>query len=416
MTAVQPTIRADRTLPPGHGRNPHQGTAFATEVPGRLPFQVLRGTPSYRTLLDALTAWQLVRDGRAVLHRPIAASFQHGSPNGVGIDVPLSDGESAAYQAPGDLSPIALAAVRARGTDRVAAHGDFVALSDEADESFAEAMRGEAIRGVLAPSFRPAALHALAGDRDGTPLLMTFDADAEPPRLARRELFGVQVCQERDQPPVTRQALVPVTRVAELPGTAVPDVLVACLAVRYAPSSAVCLAHRGQTVGIGAGQPAALRSVLLAGQRADAWLLRQHPAVLGIRFTGSLTRHDLDSAADEFVRWDGLPSSARRRLIRQSTRWLGPLTPPERDSWLGHRSGVAMACDGPVAGVDALHAAAAHGVRYLAHPGGSRHDTDIGIDTSIDTDVDTDSDTNSIACADELGLTMMTFGRQPYRH
>lgn len=396
MTAVQPRVA---TLPLRYGLNPHQGTASATAVHGRLPFRVRNGAPSYLNLLDALTAWQLVRDGRTVLRRPVAASFKHTSPNGVGTDVPLSAEESAAYQAPPDLSPIALAYVRARGTDRVAAYGDFIALSDAADESFAQAVRGEVTSGVLAPAFHPAALRALSRKRGGELLVLEFDPDAEPPALERRETFGVQLCQERDSAPVTREALGrPVTRATDLPPTAVDDLLVACLAVRYAQSNAICLAQRGQTVGIGTGQPSRVQATRLACQRADAWLLRQHPTVRNLRYADTLTRHDRDTAADEFVRWDELPPPARHRLIRQSARWLGPLTERERAAWLGRRSGVALASDGPFPFADSVYAAAGHGVRYVAHPGGSAHDADV------------------IACADEHDLTMVTFGRRLFRH
>lgn len=389
MTRVSAELLALR-----YGLNPHQGSASATATGGRLPFTVLNGHPSYLNLLDALTAWQLVRDGRMALGRPVAASFKHTSPNGVATDVPLSAEEAAAYQAPGDLSPIALAYVRARGTDRVAAYGDFIALSDPADESFARAVRPEPANAVLAPSFEPAALRELVRKRGGDLLVLAFDQDAEPPVTEMREMFGVALRQERNTALVTRDSLTG----PRLPAEAVDDLLVASLAARYAQSNAVCLAHRGQTVGIGTGQPSRIQATRLAGHRADLWLLRQHPTVLGVHFADGLSRHARDTAADEFVRWADLHPVARHRLIRQSTRWLRPLNDDETDSWLGKRDGVAMSSDGPFPFRDSLDAAARHGVRHVAHPGGSRRDDE------------------TLAAAAEHGMTVVTFGQRLFQH
>ena len=57
-------------FPLKYGCNPHQKPAaiYATiddassEKKGRLPFEVLNGTPGYINLLDACNAWQLVKE------------------------------------------------------------------------------------------------------------------------------------------------------------------------------------------------------------------------------------------------------------------------------------------------------------------------------------------------------------------
>ena len=52
-----------------YGINPHQVPARVfTE--GSLPFEVLNGAPGYINLLDALNAWQLVRELRQVTGLP----------------------------------------------------------------------------------------------------------------------------------------------------------------------------------------------------------------------------------------------------------------------------------------------------------------------------------------------------------
>lgn len=66
-----------------YGCNPHQRPASIYRPSfGELPFTVLNGTPGYINLLDALNAWQLVRELRVALGLPAAASFKHCSPAG----------------------------------------------------------------------------------------------------------------------------------------------------------------------------------------------------------------------------------------------------------------------------------------------------------------------------------------------
>ena len=64
-----------RELTLKYGCNPDQGEARA-DAPNGLPFIVRNGSPGYINLLDALNAWQLVRELRAACGLPAAASFQ----------------------------------------------------------------------------------------------------------------------------------------------------------------------------------------------------------------------------------------------------------------------------------------------------------------------------------------------------
>lgn len=59
---------------------------------------MLNGTPGYINLLDALNAWQLVKELREGLGVAAAASFKHVSPAGAGLAVPLTPDEAAAYE------------------------------------------------------------------------------------------------------------------------------------------------------------------------------------------------------------------------------------------------------------------------------------------------------------------------------
>ncbi len=58
---------------------------------GELPITVLNGRPGYINFLDALNAWQLVKELRQATGLPAAASFKHVSPAGAALGLPLSD-------------------------------------------------------------------------------------------------------------------------------------------------------------------------------------------------------------------------------------------------------------------------------------------------------------------------------------
>ena len=74
-----------------YGCNPHQAPARVFVRDGELPLSVLSGAPGYINLLDALNAWQLVRELKASLGQPAATSFKHVSPAGVAVGVPMSE-------------------------------------------------------------------------------------------------------------------------------------------------------------------------------------------------------------------------------------------------------------------------------------------------------------------------------------
>ena len=59
-----------------YGCNPHQ-SAEANAIKANGPVKLLHGKPSLINLLDALNSWQLVRELRAALDAPAAASFKH---------------------------------------------------------------------------------------------------------------------------------------------------------------------------------------------------------------------------------------------------------------------------------------------------------------------------------------------------
>ena len=106
-----------------YGCNPHQAFARLVVDQDPSPLRVLNGKPGYINLLDAFGAWPLAKELREATGKAGAASFKHVSPAGAAIAKPLSEGVQRSQMIPdaNDLSPIALAYIRARGGDAVSA-------------------------------------------------------------------------------------------------------------------------------------------------------------------------------------------------------------------------------------------------------------------------------------------------------
>src|SRR5512147_508551 len=171
-------------LPLRYGCNPHQAPARVLVREGALPFRVLNGSPGYINLLDALNAWQLVRELKGALRLPAATSFKHVSPAGAAVAVPMNEAaRRASFVDDVELSPLATAYARARGADRLSSFGDFAALSDVCDVATAALLKREVSDGVIAPGYEPAALELLKSKRGGKYCVIEVDAAWEAPEL-----------------------------------------------------------------------------------------------------------------------------------------------------------------------------------------------------------------------------------------
>ena len=182
-------------------------------------------------------------------------------------------------------APWPCAYARARGADRLASFGDWIAVSDPLDRSTAEVIRREISDGLAAPGFEEGTVEMLRGKKGGDYKILEIDAGYEPQALESRQVFGVTLQQPRND-------FVPdggffdnvVTARRELTAEARRDLTVATIAVKYTQSNSVVCAVDGQVAGAGAGQQSRIHCVRLACGKADRWHLRQHPAVRALRF------------------------------------------------------------------------------------------------------------------------------------
>ncbi len=361
-----------------YGTNPHQTPARVFMNEGRVPFTVLQGAPGYINLLDAMNAWQLVRELKQATWLAAAASFKHVSPAGAAVAVPLSDALRQSYAVgTADLSPLATAYVRARGADRQASFGDFAALSDVVDAATAQVLRREVSDGVIAPGFTPEALAILQKKQGGKYLLLEMDPDYTPPSTETREVFGVSFQQTRNETPITTELLQErVTARKDLSPEAERDLLVALIAIKYTQSNSVGLARDGQMIGIGAGQQSRILCTRLACGKADQWYLRQHPKVLALPFREKLSRPERDNGIDLYL-LDNLSPAEEAAWLPLFDRTPERLTPEEKSEWLAGFSGVSLGSDGFIPFRDNIDRASQSGVSYIAQPGHSLRDDDI---------------------------------------
>jgi phosphoribosylaminoimidazolecarboxamide formyltransferase/IMP cyclohydrolase len=166
-----------------YGANPHQKPAQAFVKSGKLPMEVLGGSPGYINLLDALNSWGLVKELKEALDLPAAASFKHVSPAGAAVGIPLSDIEKKLCFVDDieglDGSSLACAYARARGADRMSSFGDWIALSDTVDAVTAKIISREVSDGVIAPGYSPEALEILKKKKGGKYTVLKMDPTYE---------------------------------------------------------------------------------------------------------------------------------------------------------------------------------------------------------------------------------------------
>jgi phosphoribosylaminoimidazolecarboxamide formyltransferase/IMP cyclohydrolase len=358
-----------------YGCNPHQLFASAEAV-AEAPVELLNGQPSLINLLDALNAWQLVAEVTQALGLPAAASFKHVSPAGAAVATPLSPELVKAYEVEGvELSPAALAYVRARGADPKCSFGDFVALSEPVDDVTAEFLKHVVSDGIIAPGYHGSALETLSAKKNGAFIVLLADAKFQPPARESREMFGMRLTEDRNAHVFGTADLEDVVCGA-LTEAARRDLVLGYTTLKYTQSNSVGYALDGQMIGIGAGQQSRVDCTKLAGAKADVWQLRQHAKVLGLRFHPNIKRQDRINWRVRYIEGD-LTRYEQTALAEALEGGFDPLSPEEKQAFLARVSGVSMVSDGFIPFRDNIDHAQRHGVSFIAQPGGSTRDADI---------------------------------------
>jgi phosphoribosylaminoimidazolecarboxamide formyltransferase/IMP cyclohydrolase len=362
-----------------YGCNPHQRPARLLVPDKGPPFRVLSGTPSYINILDALGAWQLVRELRQATGLPSAASFKHVSPAGAAVARPLDQAFSRSQMLSGlELSSLATAYARARGGDRMSAFGDAVAVSDTVDVSLANLLKREVSDLIVAPGYEPQALEILRAKRQGGYRIFQVDPGYEPPEMESRNVFGFTLEQHRNSARIDGSLFQnAVTPRKEIPPEALETLIVATIALKYTQSNSVCVAYDGQVIGMGAGQQSRIHCTRLACDKADKWFLQQHPRALELEFKAGLSRPEKTNIVDQFLLWDQLSGAEREAMAAGLKSVPEPLSREERAAWIARFDGVCLSSDAFFPFRDNVDRASRSNVQYVAQPGGSLRDDDV---------------------------------------
>ncbi|XAL98189.1 phosphoribosylaminoimidazolecarboxamide formyltransferase [Phycisphaeraceae bacterium D3-23] len=378
------------TIPLKYGCNPNQPHAairYAGE--GDNPLNVVNGSPSYINALDALRAWELVRDLKRATGKPAAASFKHVSPAGAAVS-PGMNGEGDTldadfckahfYPSPNDhdYSPIAAAYARARSSDRVASFGDFIAVSEPVDLSLAKLIKPEVSDGIIAPGYDDAARELLAAKKGGKYVMLQIDPAYDPGKhVESRTCFGLTMEQDYNDCVIDTALLKNVvTTNTQLPGDAVEALLVATATIKHTQSNSIGVALGGQAVGIGAGQQSRIACTRLACDKADRFLLKQHPKSLALidQFKPGTGRPEKVNALDQFTRYHELDDTELAELRAVLVSDPDPITRDEALAWCASFGDLALSSDAFIPFRDNLDRAKRSGVKYVLHAGGSARD------------------------------------------
>ena len=369
-----------------YGCNPNQKPSKIFMKDGsELPIEILSGKPGYINFLDAFNSWQLVKEIKAALGAPAAASFKHVSPTSAAIGTPLPEKLKRACFVDDveglDDSPLACAYARARGTDRLSSFGDWIALSDICDVTTAKLIKREVSDGIIAPGYDDEALKILKEKKKGNYNIVKIDPDYVPNPIENKDVYGITFEQGRNNFKIDEALLSNiVTQNKNLPDSAKKDLIIALITLKYTQSNSVCYAVDGQAIGVGAGQQSRIHCTRLAGGKADIWHLRQSDKVLSLPFLPTVKRPDRDNVIDIYISDDDEDVLADGIWQKFFSEKPEPFTKAEQKEYLAGITGVSLGSDAFFPFDDNIERASRSGVSYVAQPGGSIRD-DIVIDT-----------------------------------
>ena len=229
--------------------------------------------------------------------------------------------------------------------------------------------------------------------------MVQIDPDYAPKAVEHKDVFGITFEQGRNSFAINEALLDNiVTNNKELPESAKRDMLIALITLKYTQSNSVCYVKDGQAIGVGAGQQSRIHCTRLAGNKADNWLLRQHPKALGLSFVDGIRRPDRDNAIDVYLsdEYEDVLADG----VWQNTFKIRPevLTAEEKKEWIARQSGVTVGSDAFFPFGDNVERARKSGVQYIVQPGGSIRDDHV------------------IATCNKYGIVMAFTGMRLFHH
>jgi phosphoribosylaminoimidazolecarboxamide formyltransferase/IMP cyclohydrolase/phosphoribosylaminoimidazolecarboxamide formyltransferase len=298
-----------------------------------------------------------------------------------------------------ELSPLAISYLRARHADRISSYGDFIALSDEVDVPTARIIAGVVSDGIVAPGFSPEALEVLQAKRNGSYLVLAVDGEFEPRGLEIRDEFGLCLCQQRDVGPVPSPEVSQiVTQNASLSSVEASSLQFALIVARHTSSNSVVVADNDQAIGIGAGQQSRIAATRIACEKAQRFVLLDHPKIQGLRFRPDIRRTEKYQVIENYLRFDELTAREKELLRMQLGEIPEPIAEEERRARIQRVKGLVLASDGAIPFRDNIDRAAALGITHIIQPGGSTRDPEV------------------TQAANEYGMVMLRTGVRYFLH
>jgi len=335
-----------------YGMNPNQEYA---EFIDNDNLKVLNGNPSVINFMDALNSWQLVKEIDEYSNTPTAASFKHVTPSGVSIGNTVEKNEKLSYCYTKELiSPLSKAYLKARGVDRLASFGDFIALSRTADLETAKMIRPEVSDGIIAPDFEDEALEILKSKKKGSYVIFQINNDYVPADIEERIVFGFKIKQHRNNLKISDSSLSNiVTENKDIPDSIKKDLIIGMITLKYTQSNSICAIHNGQVIGIGSGQQSRILCTELALKKANRWYQKTKLDHDKISFPAKASKTERDQIIE---------------LERE--RVFG-------DKIILKELDICLCSDGFYPQVDNIELANKYGVKYIAAPMGSIRDNEI---------------------------------------
>lgn len=131
--------------------------------------------------------------------------------------------------------------------------------------------------GVIAPKYTEEALEILKKKKGGKYLVLQMDPSYVPGLVEKRTVFGITLQQHRNDakisPADTFNTVIVPKNSSPLPESALRDLTVATIALKYTQSNSVCYALNGQVIGLGAGQQCKLLFIHYRSIQANAFQL-----------------------------------------------------------------------------------------------------------------------------------------------
>jgi phosphoribosylaminoimidazolecarboxamide formyltransferase/IMP cyclohydrolase len=232
-----------------YGENPHQSAAFYREPnapEGSIAgYTQLQGKElSYNNISDSDAAWECVK----AFDTTACVIMKHANPCGVALGATPEEAYRKAFQ-----------------TDPTSAFGGIIAFNTEVDEATAQAITGQFVEVLIAPSYTQAALDLFAAKKNVRVLTCSLGRIAQ---LDFKRVGGGLLVQSLDDARITAADLKVVTKRAPSPKE-LSDLLFAWRVAKFVKSNAIVYCRDGMTVGVGAGQMSRVDSAQIAKIKAD---------------------------------------------------------------------------------------------------------------------------------------------------